>query len=45
MVRLKFTARPGTLAVSSKFGSMALDEALEASVEYKETSTKQLDES
>jgi hypothetical protein len=40
MVHIKFTARPHTLLVSSKFGSMALDEALKASVEHKETSTK-----
>jgi hypothetical protein len=44
MVRTKFTARPLTPVVSPKFGLMALDEALEASAEHKETSTEQLEE-
>jgi hypothetical protein len=42
MVRIKFTARPCTSAVSPKFGSMASNEALKASTEHRETSTKQL---
>jgi hypothetical protein len=45
MVRIKFTAHPRTPVVSPKFGSMALDEALETSAKHKETSTKQLEES
>jgi hypothetical protein len=45
MVHIKFTARPCTPIVSPKFGSMASDEALEASTEHRETSTEQLEES
>jgi hypothetical protein len=45
MVHIKFTTHPRTLIVSPKFGSMALEEALKASVEHKETSTEQLEES
>jgi hypothetical protein len=45
MVRIKFTARPRTPVVSPKFGSMASDEALEASTEHRETLTEQLEES
>jgi hypothetical protein len=45
MVRIKFTAHPHTPIVSPKFGSMASDEVLEASVEHKEISTEQLEES
>jgi hypothetical protein len=43
MVHIKFTARPCTPIVSPKFGSMASDEALEASMEHRETSTEQLE--
>jgi hypothetical protein len=45
MVCIKFTARPHTPIVSPKFGSMASDEALEASVEHKEILIEQLEES
>jgi hypothetical protein len=45
MVRIKFTARPCTPAVSPKFGSMASSEALEASTEHREISIEQLEES
>jgi hypothetical protein len=45
MVHIKFTTRPRTPIVSPKFGLMASDEALEASTEHREISTKQLEES
>jgi hypothetical protein len=45
MVRIKFTARPRNPIVPPKFGSMALEEALEASAKHKATSTEQLEES
>jgi hypothetical protein len=45
MVRIKFTARPRTPIVSPKFGSMASDEVLGASMEHREISTEQLEES
>jgi hypothetical protein len=44
MVRVKFTARMRTPTVSPKFGSVASDEAFEASTEHREISTKQLEE-
>jgi hypothetical protein len=45
MVHIKFTTRPHTPTVSPKFGSMASDEALEASAEHREISTEKLEES
>jgi hypothetical protein len=45
MVRIKFSACPRSPVVSPQFGSMTLDEALEASAECKETSTEELEES
>jgi hypothetical protein len=45
MVHIKFVARPRTLAIFPKFGSMVSDEALEASAECREISTEQLEQS
>jgi hypothetical protein len=45
MVRIKYIVRSRTSGISPKFGSMASDEAIEASVEHREVSTGQLEES
>jgi hypothetical protein len=45
MVLIKFTAPPRTLIISPKFLSIASDEAIELSLEQRETSTKQPEES
>jgi hypothetical protein len=45
MVHVKFIARPGTSIVSPKFSSMALDDAPEVSVEQREISAEQPEDS
>jgi hypothetical protein len=45
MVCIKFTACLRTPIVSPKFGLTSSDEALESSMEHRETSTEQLEES